>query len=159
MAGTEKHGFSASQADMFRGASYLIVPCGAPQSAVEILKETAYELGFGRAIITTPEHHDAMIAFTSQIPHALACAYVMSPCCPQHRGFSAGSYRDVSRVANINEVLWSELFLDNAEPLKTELNTLIRNLSAIRDAIAAKDQPKLESLLRQGRLVKEELGE
>ncbi|UZT82763.1 prephenate dehydrogenase [Caproicibacterium sp. BJN0003] len=159
MAGTEKHGFSASQADLFRGASYLIVPCGAPQSAVEILKETAYELGFGRAIITTPEHHDAMIAFTSQIPHALACAYVMSPYCPQHRGFSAGSYRDVSRVANINEVLWSELFLDNAGPLQTELNTLIRNLSAIRDAIAAKDQPKLESLLRQGRLVKEKLGE
>ena len=100
-----------------------------------------------------------MIAFTSQVPHALACAYVLSPCCPKHRGFSAGSYRDVSRVANINETLWTELFLDNAGPLTAELDTLLENLSAIRNAIASGDRGGLCELLRRGRLIKEELGE
>ena len=100
-----------------------------------------------------------MIAFTSQVPHALACAYVLSPQCPDHKGFSAGSYRDVSRVANINETLWTELFLSNAGPLTAELDTLIENLSAVRDAIHDGDAQHLSSLLRQGRLVKESLGE
>ena len=100
-----------------------------------------------------------MIAFTSQVPHALACAYVLSPCCPKHRGFSAGSYRDVSRVANINETLWTELFLSNAGQLADELDTLIGNLSAVRDAVRAGDGERLAALLRRGRLVKESLGE
>ncbi|MCH3971227.1 MAG: prephenate dehydrogenase [Oscillospiraceae bacterium] len=159
MAGTEKHGFSASSKDLFRGASYILVPCGAPEWACELLRQTAFRLGFGRCVSTTPEHHDQLIAFTSQVPHALACAYVMSPRCLEHRGFSAGSYRDVSRVANINEVMWSELFLDNQTALNEELNTLIKNLSDIRDAVAGGDQKRLEALLRRGRLVKEELGE
>jgi prephenate dehydrogenase len=159
MAGTEKHGFSASRADMFKGASYILVPCGAPEPVQELLRQTAFQLGFGRSVSTTPEHHDQLIAFTSQLPHALACAYVMSPCCPEHRGFSAGSYRDVSRVANINEVMWAELFLDNQTALTGELNTLIKNLSDIRDAVADGDQKRLEALLRRGRLIKEELGE
>lgn len=159
MAGTEKHGFPASKADLFKGASYILVPCGAPDSAVELLRETAFSLGFGRAVVTTPEHHDRMIAFTSQVPHALACAYVLSPSCPDHRGFSAGSYRDVSRVANINETLWAELFLDNGGPLTGELDTLLANLTAIRNAVANKDRRQLEALLRRGRRVKEELGE
>ena len=100
-----------------------------------------------------------MIAFTSQVPHALACAYVLSPQCPGHKGFSAGSYRDVSRVANINETLWTELFLSNADPLAQELDTLIDNLSAVRDAVREGDEKRLCALLRQGRLVKEALGE
>lgn len=159
MAGTERHGFGASRADLFKGASYILVPCGAPESAVALLRETAFALGFGRAVVTTPAQHDRMIAFTSQLPHALACAYVLSPSCLGHRGFSAGSYRDVSRVANINETLWAELFLDNRSPLLAELGTLLENLSAIRDAVADNNRPALEALLRRGRLVKEELGE
>lgn len=159
MAGTERHGFSASKADLFKGASYILVPCGAPEEVCELLRQTAFALGFGRSITTTPEQHDQMIAFTSQLPHALACAYVMSPRCPEHRGFSAGSYRDVSRVANINEVMWAELFLDNHDALTKELDTLLENLTDIRNAVAQNDRQKLEALLRQGRLVKEELGE
>lgn len=159
MAGTEKHGFSASRADLFTGASYILVPCGAPEEVQELLRQTAFALGFGRSVSTTPEQHDRLIAFTSQVPHALACAYVMSPRCPEHRGFSAGSYRDVSRVANINEVMWSELFLDNRTALTEELDTLLKNLTDIRNAVAENDHDKLEELLRQGRLVKEELGE
>ena len=97
MAGREKVGFAASEASLFRGASYLITPCGASEEDVALLRRTAEALGFGRCVVTTPEEHDRMIAFTSQVPHALACAYVLSPQCPGHKGFSAGSYRDVYR--------------------------------------------------------------
>ena len=117
------------------------------------------DMGFGRVVETTPEHHDEMIAYTSQLPHALACAYVLSPRCPQHKGFSAGSYRDVSRVARINETLWTELFLDNRQALSRELSTLIENLSSIQSALDREDGEALRALLRKGRQVKEALGE
>lgn len=100
-----------------------------------------------------------MIAFTSQLPHVLACAYVLSPCCPNHKGFSAGSYRDVSRVANINSKLWSELFLENREPLVKELDILVENITKIVDAVKAEDREALTALLEQGHKVKEALGE
>ena len=159
MAGKERSGFEASEATLFRGASYLLVPCGAPQWAESTMEELALQMGFGRVVKTTPEHHDEMIAYTSQLPHALACAYVLSPRCPGHKGYSAGSYRDVSRVARINETLWTELFLENREALSRELSTLIENLNAIQTAIDAEDAETLKSLLRQGREVKEALGE
>ena len=159
MAGKEKSGFAASDADLFRGASYILVPCGAPRGAVEALKSAVLPLGFSGTVETTPEEHDHIIAFTSQVPHALACSYVMSPQCPKHRGFSAGSYRDVSRVANINETMWTELFLENRQALTEELDTLTGHLMEIRNAVAAGDAETLRSLLRRGRLVKEGLGE
>lgn len=159
MAGKERNGFAASEASLFNNASYILVPCEASRLALDTLKQLAMEIGFGGVRVTTPEEHDRMIAFTSQVPHVLACAYVMSPQCPNHKGFSAGSYRDVSRVARINEVLWTELFLDNQQPLTQELDTLIENLTALRDAVAQGDSARLRGLLRQGRKVKEELGE
>lgn len=159
MAGREKNGFSASDADLFCGASYLLVPCGAPQAAVQTLSAFALRLGFAGVRLTTAEEHDRMIAFTSQLPHALACAYVLSPQCPNHKGFSAGSYRDVSRVARINETLWSELFLDNRDALIAELDCLMGNLQDIRNAIQAGDREELTRLLRRGRQIKEDLGE
>ena len=159
MAGKEQNGFAASDADLFLGASYLIVPCGAPQQAVDLLTTIAVELGFSGTTVTSPEHHDKMIAFTSQLPHVLACAYVMSPHCIEHNGFSAGSYRDVSRVANINEQLWAELFIDNKQPLAEELDTLIGHITEIKNAVANSDTETLRALLRRGRLVKERLGE
>ena len=94
-----------------------------------------------------------------QIPHVLACSYVLSPCCPNHKGFSAGSYRDVSRVANINSTLWSELFLENKDPLISELDILIDNITKIKDAISAEDADALKALLEKGREVKQALGE
>lgn len=159
MAGTTRHGFAASRTDLFDGASYILVPCGAPAWAMARVQQAAMALGCGGTCVADPQTHDQMIAFTSQLPHALACAYVLSPRCPHHQGFSAGSYKDVSRVANINENLWTELFLDNRGPLTKELDTLLENLTAIRDAVAQKDAEKLKDLLRRGRLVKEELGE
>ena len=159
MAGREKSGFEASDADLFLGASYILVPCGAPRTAVEALTKLVLPLGFSGTAETTPEEHDHMIAFTSQLPHVLACSYVMSPQCPKHKGFSAGSYRDVSRVANINEVMWTELFLENRDALTEELDTLTEHITEIRNAIASKDAEQLRALLRRGRLIKEGLGE
>lgn len=159
MAGKEQFTYSASEAELFEGASYIIVPCGASEKSVEIIKNIAMELRFGMTCITTPEEHDRMIAFTSQLPHVLACSYVLSPCCPKHVGFSAGSYRDVSRVANINETLWTDLFLSNKKPLITEINILIDNLSLMRNAIEYNDPDSLRELLKASRLIKEKLGE
>lgn len=159
MAGKEKNGFDVSDPELYKGASFIITPCGAEQKYVDLLSDFASSIGFGTIKITTPEEHDRMIAFTSQLPHVLACAYVLSPCCPNHKGFSAGSYRDVSRVANINSKLWSELFLENKDPLVEELDILIENIRKISDAVKAEDKEALTALLEQGHKVKESLGE
>ncbi len=159
MAGKEKNGFEASDADLYKNANFIITPCGAKQKYVDILSSLARAIGFKTIKITTPEEHDRMIAFTSQLPHVLACSYVLSPCCPNHNGFSAGSYRDVSRVANINSKLWSELFLENKEPLVEELDILIGNITKIINAIKANDKETLTELLEKGHKVKEKLGE
>lgn len=159
MAGKEINGYEAADADLFNGASYIIVPCGADDKAVKTLSDLAIEIKFGMIKISNPEEHDRMIAFTSQLPHILACAYVMSPCCINHKGFSAGSYRDVSRVANINAELWSELFLENREPLIGELETLRDNILAITDAVKANDKERIEELLEKAHKTKEALGE
>ncbi len=159
MAGREKSGFGAGDADLFQGASYLLTPCGAPREAVETMKEATLALGCSGTVETTPEEHDRMIAFTSQIPHVLASAYVKSPCCPKHKGFSAGSYRDVSRVASINETMWAELFLENRSALLEELDGLLTRTTELRDAIGRNDEEGLRALLRESRLIKEKLGE
>lgn len=159
MAGKEKNGFGVSEADLFQGASAILIPGRAPHSAVEKIAQLARKIGFGNVVYTTPEEHDRMISFTSQLPHVLACAYVFSPNCPNHKGFSAGSYRDVSRVANINAALWSELFIENKKPLVKEIDTLIDNLTLIRNSIEKGDREELAELLHRGRMIKEALGE
>lgn len=159
MAGKEKNGFDVSDADLYLGASFIITPCGAVMEKVDFLASFARQIGFGTIKVTTPEEHDRMIAFTSQVPHVLACAYVLSPSCPNHKGFSAGSYRDVSRVANINSKLWSELFIENREPLIKELDILIENITAISNAIKSNDSQELSELLERGHRVKQDLGE
>lgn len=159
MAGKEKNGFDVSDADLFNGASCIIIPCGAPDEAVKKIAELAKKLCFGSVCYSTPEEHDRMIAFTSQLPHVLACSYVFSPSCPKHKGFSGGSYRDVSRVANINAELWSELFIENKEPLINEIDTLISNLTLIRNSVEKGDRKELADILHKGKLIKEALGE
>ena len=159
MAGKEKNGYAVSDGTLYEGASFIITPCGADDKSVRTLSELALEIGFGRVTLSDPDEHDRMIAFTSQLPHVLACAYVLSPCCPNHKGFSAGSYRDVSRVANINSKLWSELFLENREPLLEELEELYKNLGELYHAIKRGDREGLANLLEEGHRVKQELGE
>ena len=159
MAGKEKSGFDHADGALFAGASYILTPADdTPSFAVEELKALAAALGCARMTMTTPGRHDRLIAFTSQLPHALAGAYVRSPCCPYHAGFSAGSYRDVSRVATVDENLWSELFMLNSTALCAELDLLIAHLRDCRDAVAAGNRDGLRALLREGRQRKEEAG-
>lgn len=155
MAGLEQGGFEHATDTLFRGASFIVTPEGADKTAAETLCGFALSLGFGWIIRTTPQKHDRTIAFTSQVPHALAAAYVLSPYCAEHIGFSAGSYRDVSRVAMINETLWSELFVENSAALTAEIDTLIDNLISIRHAVFHQDKQAVAAILQQGRHSKE----
>lgn len=158
MAGREISGFSAADGSLFCGASYLLTPeADTPLEAVERVRQLAEEIGCTRVTVTTPEHHDHQIAFTSQLPHVLAGAYVKSPRCPGHHGYSAGSYRDVSRVAPVDELLWSELFLFNRDALCGEIDQLIRHLRECRDAVAGGDEERLREVLRQGREIKQQV--
>lgn len=155
MAGKETSGFFAADADLFVGASYILTPDDqTPPQVVSAVEEMARGLGCATITITTPAHHDRMIAFTSQLPHVLAGAYVRSPSSRGHKGYSAGSYRDVSRVATLDETLWSQLFLLNIQPLCDEIDLLIKHLQQYRDAIAAADRDKLETILKEGGLMK-----
>lgn len=97
-----------------------------------------------------PEEHDQVIAFTSQLAHVVSNAYVKSPAADLHRGFSAGSYKDLTRVAKLNEVMWSELFLDNREPLIQEIEGLIQRLGQYKSALENQDAEELKKLLKEG---------
>lgn len=158
MAGREVSGYENSLATLFDNASFICTPTNASKSKTDTLTELAREMGFARTVVTTPEHHDEMIAFTSQIAHVLACSYVLSPLAPMHTGFSAGSYRDVSRVARINGEMWSELFIANKEPLIREIDDLVQNLEKFRAAIDKEDSAELESLMASANKIKEEIG-
>lgn len=157
MAGKEVSGYENSCASLFAGASFIITPQDAPAGAVDKLSQLAQKAGFAKIVTTTPQVHDDIIAFTSQLPHALACAYVQDPASLKHSGFSAGSFKDVSRVALINEILWSELFIQNSENLTRHIDIIISNLTAIKDAVKHGDRFKLEKLLRDSRAIMEEL--
>ncbi len=157
MAGKEHSGFGNADADLFVGASYILTPTDKTDpTALAVMQELATAMGCARLTITTPADHDQIIAFTSQLPHVLAGAYVTSPTCPRYRGYSAGSYRDVSRVATVDEHLWSRLFIWNKDALCGEIDGLIERLSRYREAIAAEDEDELKGILTEGRIRKEQ---
>ena len=156
MAGKQFSGIKYADGDLFRNATMILVPREKEDLfAVSRLSELLKEAGFRSITITTAEKHDEMIAFTSQLAHVVSNAYIKSPTAAEHLSFSAGSYRDLTRVAKLNETMWTELFLDNAEHLGFELDCLIRSLQEYRDAIAAGDAQTLCRLLREGRERKE----
>lgn len=157
MAGKEVSGYANSDATLFNNSYFIITPEDAPEEAVDTITKLALDAGFFEVVTTTPKEHDKRIAFTSQLPHALACAYVKSPRSRIHKGFSAGSFKDVSRVALINEKLWSELFLLNSTELTEEIELLIRNLIEIKEKIKEGDEEKLAELLADSRKIMEEL--
>lgn len=159
MAGREVSGYDNSLATLFDNASFICTPYETtPRYATDALVGLAQDMGFARTVVTTPEHHDEMIAFTSQIAHVLACSYVLSPLAPQHAGYSAGSYRDVSRVARINADMWTELFIANGEPLVREIDDLVSNLMKFKYAIVNEDGKQLHALMEKGNRIKEEIG-
>ena len=158
MAGTHNSGYKFSKSTMFKGAPMVIVP---PRfndiNLLGNIKELLAPARFGRFSFTTAEEHDKMIAFTSQLAHVVSNAYVKSPTAKNHKGFSAGSYKDMTRVAWLNENMWAELFLENKEPLLFELDGIIASLSAYREALASDNKDEMVSLLRDGRIAKEEI--
>lgn len=155
MAGKEKNGFAQADAALFDGASFIITPHeNTPEHVIDTMHALAKTIGCTRLTVTTPEEHDRMIAFTSQLPHVLAGCYVQSPCSARHEGFSAGSYRDVSRVATVDETLWSELFAENSDLLENELEALIARLEEFRTAIEHKDEAHMSRMIKEGRLCK-----
>lgn len=156
MAGTQYSGFKHTRANLFSGAPLVIVPQDFGSIALlDRVKRLVEPAGFGSISVTTAEDHDRVIAYTSQLAHVVSNAYVKSPTAEEHRGFSAGSYKDLTRVAWLNEAMWTELFLDNREPLLTELDTIISSLSEYRTAIREGDRDRLRALLRDGRVAKE----
>jgi len=158
MAGSHKGGFKNSRADLFHGAYMILVP---PVYDDPVLfgriEEVLKPIGFGHLTITTAEKHDEMIAFSSQMAHVVSNAYIKSPSARGHKGFSAGSYKDLTRVAQLNADMWGELLMDNSEFLIRELNGFIESVLLYRDALAAKDREKLVKLLEEGSRLKGEL--
>lgn len=158
MAGSQFSGFKYSRGNLFSGQPMVLVPPVFDNiQLLHRVKEMLKPCDFGSFSVTTAEEHDKMIAFTSQMPHIVSNAYIKSPTAQNHKGFSAGSYRDLTRVAWLNPQMWAELFMENKENLLQELDFYIQSLTAYRDAIAFDDMPHLISLLEEGKKRKEEV--
>ena len=158
MAGSHFSGFKYSRATLFRGAPMVLVPPRFDDMALlQRVKDALAPCDFGSFSVTTAADHDRMIAFTSQMPHILSNAYIKSPTALSHKGFSAGSYKDLTRVAWLNAAMWAELFLDNKENVLFELDTYLASLNAYRDALAREDKETLVCLLEEGKRRKEEV--
>lgn len=151
MAGVERSGFESSFGMLFNNASMILAP--SPEIDIDTLhrvKEFFLSIGFGSITIVTPEKHDRVIAYTSQLAHVLSSSYIKSPTAPEHHGMSAGSFKDMTRVATLNPKMWSELFIENKDNLVGEIDTLISHLQEYRDAINDCDSEKISALLEDG---------
>ena len=158
MAGSQFSGFKYSRATLFQGAPMVLVPPVYDDMALlQRVKDALQPCGFGFFSVTTAQAHDRMIAFTSQMPHILSNAFIKSPTALEHRGFSAGSYRDLTRVAWLNPGMWTELFLENRDNLLFELDQYIASLTEYRDALESRDEARLYQLLEDGKQRKEEV--
>lgn len=156
MAGTQFSGIKNSKDTMFYNACFVLVP--KPSENIEILsraRELVVNVGFKRISVMSDERHDELIAYTSQLAHVVSNAYVKSPSALSHKGISAGSYRDLTRVAYLNENMWTELFMDNRDNLIREIDVLIDNLRDYSDALREGDSEKLRALLKEGKDAKE----
>lgn len=158
MAGKQYSGFKYSREDLFENASMIIVPekCDNIEFLNKV-KEMLLPAGFGKITVSTAKEHDKIIAFTSQMPHIVSNAFIKSPTAREHNGFSAGSYKDLTRVAWLNEYMWTELFFDNKENLVKELDYFIEETTKYKDALINDDRYKMVELLRDGRICKEEV--
>ena len=158
MAGNHNSGFKYARSNLYHGAPMVIVPADFDDiTLLGRVKDLLAPAGFGRLSVTTAEKHDEMIAFTSQMAHLVSNAYIKSPTAGSHKGFSAGSYKDMTRVAWLNPAMWAELFLENKDCLLTELDSFMASLQQYRDAMAADDLGALTALLDEGRRRKEEV--
>ncbi|MBQ2040822.1 MAG: prephenate dehydrogenase [Lachnospiraceae bacterium] len=151
MAGTHNSGYKYSRANMFKNAPMVLVPPVYDDiQFLERIKKMLEPCGFGKLSVTTAEEHDRMIAFTSQMAHVVSNAYIKSPTAGSHKGFSAGSYKDLTRVAWLNPRMWAELFMDNKENMLKELDWMIASLDEYRQAILDEDEERLVRILDEG---------
>ena len=159
MAGSQKGGYKNSRDNLYKGASMIIVPPVADDiTLLEKIKNLVMPAGFGKVTVTTAENHDKMIAYTSQLAHIVSNAYIKSPASAVHHGFSAGSFRDLTRVAYLDPDMWTELFMENRDNVLCELDIVIKSLGEYRAAIAEGNAEELRDLLAEGRRMKEESG-
>ncbi len=158
MAGNHHSGFKYSRSNLFQGAPMVLVPPRFDDmELLDRVKTAMMPCNFGSFSVTTAAEHDRMIAFTSQMPHILSNAFIKSPTALAHKGFSAGSYKDLTRVAWLNPQMWAELFLENREFVLQELNTFLNALEQYRDAVEHSDMAELIALLEDGKRAKEEV--
>ena len=158
MAGTHNSGFKYARANLFRGAPMVLVPPkGFDMELLERVKTLLAPVGFGSFSVTTAERHDEMIAFTSQMPHLISNAFIKSPAASGHKGISAGSYKDMTRVAWLKPEMWTELFLENRDNLLRELDSFLGELRRYRDALELADGETLQRLLEEGCRRKKEI--
>lgn len=148
MAGREKKGFAMSDGELFKNCNYLIVKNGCNAKAVEKVTQFALDLGAGNIVYTSPEKHDEYIAFTSQLPHVISCAYVQCMKSRKVADHAAGSMKDVSRVANINAAMWSELFIKNRDYIAKECRNMAQEMLLIAQMIEDGDEKKLASYMQ-----------
>ncbi len=149
MAGRECWGYESAKAELYHGASMILTP--EPDENEETVCRVAdwfLSLGFGRITRVSAEEHDAVIACTSQLAHVLSSAYIRSETAARHEGLSAGSFRDMTRVAALNDRMWSEIFLDNRDFLLAEIDGLVEHLSDYRRAIADGDREAIAEMMR-----------
>jgi prephenate dehydrogenase len=158
MAGTQFSGFKYSRANLFQGQPMVLVPPVFDDiDLLQRVKDALAPCGFGMYSVTTADEHDKMIGFTSQMPHIISNAFIKSPTAKTHKGFSAGSYRDMTRVAWLNAPMWAELCMENRDNMINELDLYMTNLQKYRDALAAGDIETLTALLEEGKRCKEEV--
>ena len=159
MAGKEVSGYTNAASHLFDGASMILTPdSDTDLPLLETLRDFFYSLGFAKLTFSTPEEHDRIIAYTSQLAHITSSAYIQSPESQEQFGFSAGSFRDMTRVARLDEDMWTVLMMDNADYLSSQVDILIKNLQEYQDALHRKDADKLHELLKKGREMKESAG-
>ncbi len=151
MAGTQFSGFNASRGNLFKNATMIVTPKENTDIRIlEMLRNVLNDAGFGAINFTTAEEHDKVIAFTSQLPHIISNAYVKSRTAVRQKGFSAGSYRDLTRVSKLNEAMWTELFFENKDNLCEEIDFLVERLSEYSTALKNNDKEGLVALLKEG---------
>ena len=157
MAGKEFGGYANSSSDLFQRANFIVTPFeDSKESDIELLKSLASEIGAGKIVVTSPDNHDKMIAYTSQLAHIVSSAYVKSPELKLECGFSGGSFQDMTRIATMNEKMWTDLFMQNRDNLIFELDTLIDNLNKYSHALRFGDSEELLELIAEGRKLKED---
>lgn len=157
MAGKERAGYDVSDEGLFQGANFIMTPVECtPKHVIAEVQNFAHQIGFRRFVITTPEMHDRMIAYTSQLAHVVSSAYVQSPVMDLESGFSGGSFHDMTRVATMNPDMWTDLFMENRTSLLQELEVLMTNLQNYKDALDQNDRDAVYQLICTGRTCKEQ---